>query len=1203
MEENQLISVKQREKNIQMLDWAERIIQQRQYETMGDMVPAPLNEQLEQIQPGDVTCLFRVTELVFSREEGSQQRFTTVLNALHAAGASCLMLLQCDNGRSELYLGAVNKKRYDNVYYMNTIRDVIRTGIEGNLPGTELVEIRSRQEIERKLAQCLDNGFDSQCVTAVSCVAGAGAEDGHGLPGIENLLEAVGQQNFTLMVLADPVDRDQVRVIRRGYEDLSTQLSAASELSVSIQSGKSSTLSENYSESLTETMGESLSYTQSHTSGTGWSRGTGRSETQNTGSDRLKKGGAVAASLLVGAKTATNPIFALNALTSMFITPAQNSSNEGFTGNESDSTGKQHGTNSSVAQGKTNSIGKAFATTEGVTLQTTTKDRFTRELLDRVEWYLGWLNRCENYGMFSCCAYVVSSSAGVNLMVASQYQALMQGGGDMSQPVAINTWTRETGVEQIKQSLMHMQHPVLWCGGLEEGITPAMLMSSRELSCQMALPQRSVVGVSVLEYASFGREVVRKTPLRSGKVMRVGAVSHMGKTVAGQPVLLDVQSLAAHTFVAGTNGSGKSNTVFRVLEGLMEASIPFLVIEPAKGEYKNVFGRESSVKVYGTNSRKTELLRLNPFWFNEDVDVLEHIDKLIDVFNASWPMYAAMPAVLKAAIESAYRSCGWDLKRSRCKGQYRVFPTVQDVLGEFNNKMDSTAFSEEVKGNYVGALSTRLESLCNGIYGEIFGGRNLKDQELFDSNVVIDLSRVGSAETKSMIMGMLIIRLQEYRMSSEAMNLPLRHITVLEEAHHLLRRTSSAQSEDGANMLGKSVEMISNAIAEMRSYGEGFVIVDQSPGLLDMSVMRNTNTKMILRLPEAGDRDMVGNTMGLSPTQIYELSRLKTGLCAIYQKDWLEPVLCQVDRAAHEEKLYRYEPGQDREAADREAGVKALLEPLLGNGRTAISGAEPVLACGVSGALKWEILRELGAEKPDLARRKALADQLLDLELEPPEALTEQAVSRWYEALCEDEELLSRWGGEYLPLVLQVRIEAMSRTDSAWEEVSRRLPGPFAERDRQLRCSRGRALARVCPLYCKASPLSGDGRRQLEADCLRLGSAGEADRMLADILRDSLDTGRVRQRAQLRPYTDVAWALMGGQPCWDELFPLLLDDRLEEWDQRARTILQQRVTAEQDTLTSVLGLFLQKKGALPAVRERFMPWRRLAVSRSRQNEQ
>src|SRR5699024_1845016 len=149
--------------------------------------------------------------------------------------------------------------------------------------------------------------------------------------------------------------------------------------------------------------------------------------------------------------------------------------------------------------------------------------------------------------------------------------------------------------------------------------------------------------------------------------------------------------------------------------------------------------------------------------------------------------------------------------------------------------------------------STRLESLCKGIFAEIFSGADLGDAALFNQNVIIDLSRVGSMETKAMVMGLLIIRLREYRGDS-AMNFPLRHVTVLEEAHNLLKQTSGAQNADSSNLVGKSVEMIANCIAEMRSYGDGFMIADQSPGLLDAAVLRNTNTKIMLRLPEGSDR-------------------------------------------------------------------------------------------------------------------------------------------------------------------------------------------------------------------------------------------------------------------------------------------------------------------------------------------------------------
>ena len=188
----------------------------------------------------------------------------------------------------------------------------------------------------------------------------------------------------------------------------------------------------------------------------------------------------------------------------------------------------------------------------------------------------------------------------------------------------------------------------------------------------------------------------------------------------------------------------------------------------------------------------------------------------------------------------------------------------------------------------------------------IFTAAELSEKQLFDENVIIDLSRVGSAETKSLIMGMLVLKLQEYRMTSGCMNSPLNHITVLEEAHNLLKRTSTEQPVEGGNLLGKSVEMIANAIAEMRTYGEGFIIADQAPGLLDMAAIRNTNTKIILRLPDQGDRELVGKAANLNDDQINELAKLPCGVAAIYQNEWVQPVLCQVGLFDNKAGKYTY---------------------------------------------------------------------------------------------------------------------------------------------------------------------------------------------------------------------------------------------------------------------------------------------------------
>lgn len=1179
-----------------LLEWAERIIQQTHYETLDQLVPRSPDQDALRIRPADVTCLFRITELVFNRSEGSLERLAVVLNSLHACAASCVMLLECKNGRSELYMGAVNKQRYDNANYLNTLREILRSGLEGNLPGTELRELVSRAEIDSKLEQCINSGFDSQCITAISCVASE--PDGSRTQGIEALLEAVGDQNFTIMVLADPVDRDSIKEIRYGYENLVSQLSSMSELSLSVQTGESTTASENYSESLTETVSRSLSLTQSHTSSTGWSHGTTRNEGDNSARAKLVKGGAVAAGLLsigkAAASASAGPFFAMSAINTLFGSTVQNGQNDTVTGGENDTTGSQVTDGRNIAKGETLSRGLSKATSRGYTVQSASKDRHTIELINRVEWYLNWLNKCENYGMFNCCAYVISSSAGVNMLVASQYQALMQGKREMSQPVTINTWTAENGVEMIRSSLMRMSHPVMDCGELEEGFSPAMLVSSRELSRQLALPQRSVVGISVMEYAHFGREVVRKTPLNSGRVIRIGSVTHMGKTLKNQPVLLDLQSMAAHTFIAGTNGSGKSNTVFKLLEEMMEADIPFMVIEPAKGEYKNVFGREKNVSVYGTNKKKTQLLRLNPFWFNEDVDVLEHIDKLLQVFNASWSMYAAMPAVLKTAIESAYIACGWDLNTSECRGGCRIFPTVRDVLAQFNTKMETTAFSDEVKGNYVGALSTRMESLCNGIYGEIFGGRNLSDTELFDTNVIVDLSRVGSAETKAMIMGMLIIRLTEYRMSTPAMNLPLKHVTVLEEAHHLLRKTSFGQSDEGSNLMGKSVEMISTSIAEMRSYGEGFMIVDQSPGLLDTSVTRNTNTKIILRLPEAQDRDAVGHSMGLTAEQIHEISRMKTGVCAIYQKDWLEAVCCQVDKAAHEEELYAYTPVTDM-SENNTVIIKALLDASSGLAHPNHDGlVSAVEEAGLSGMLKARLIREFSSGTPDQAARPELLNQVINKVPELPPELTADAVDKWYSAVINSGFYGENLGKEYAGQALIAQIGYLAREDDDWCEVLSLLPDGGEEIDRELPQARGTAFTKLCPLFCRSVDIE---QRELEDACKRLNKSNERDRTLSSLLKKALSDGTVRRRMELEPYATLVWEYLGGQKLWDKIYPCIEAKAYDAFNDTVYQRLAKSILTDKDTTVSLISLFLQKRGADAKVKSFYNPWLRSALNR------
>ena len=413
----------------------------------------------------------------------------------------------------------------------------------------------------------------------------------------------------------------------------------------------------------------------------------------------------------------------------------------------------------------------------------------------------------------------------------------------------------------------------------------------------MGLPHHSVPGVTVLNMAEFGRNVRFSSGAPRGKKVELGQVYHMGEKETAR-VKLDLESFRSHCFITGSTGSGKSNTTYRILDEMIEHKIPFLVVEPAKGEYKRYYGKLPGIHVYCTNPRYYSMLHINPFRFNQGIHVLEHLDRLIEIFNACWPLYAAMPAILKESFERAYIKCGWDLENSiYIPNGHSKFPTFNDVLEALPEIINSSSYSSDSKGDYTGALVTRVKSLTNGISGQVLCSVNDIDEEyLFDQNTIVDLSRVSSLETKSLLMGVLILKLNEYRMCTSEENQPLRHVTVMEEAHNILKRSPTGGSE-GSNVQAKSVEMISSAIAEMRTYGEGFIIVDQSPTAVDVSAVKNTNTKIIMRLPDYEDCKIAGLSMGLNDSQIREISRFPMGVAVVYQNNWVEAVLTQIDKS------------------------------------------------------------------------------------------------------------------------------------------------------------------------------------------------------------------------------------------------------------------------------------------------------------------
>lgn len=927
-------------------------------------------EKLVAQDPMECIRMYQLKELTVKKGEDMFQKLSTVYYSSMVLGCSLAVMVnvQDKNRGADIYIGVRedSAKKDTRNQNLDTSSETLRSVLRSNFPGSQIEEVSRKSEPGMPSAQeqLLDDAFGvyQGAIASVSCVAAprdkSKTEDKAFVQGIERFMDAMEGNAYTALFLAEPVSAQQQAELRNGYESLYSSLSPFRKSTWSYSENQSTAVMENLCTGTTHTVSDTDSTTTTDTTsksssvsdGTqksyGINGGINGGVTNTTGTSISRPSavmGAAAGILQVGGKVATlipgvgpmvGPLLGAVGMAAGSMAPVMTNFSSvansiggtlglNVTRGTSHSTTEQNGSSHGVSSGSSHGVSEGTSQQEshgttdtmgtGRTQQIELCNKSVEELLGRIEEQLKRAKESEDYGSYYCAAYFLSGYASDAILAANTYRALMVGDGSAVESGAVNLWQKRDQTKQLREYLKRFMHPVfarqLYADAPEFMLhTPATMVSGRELPMHLGLPTRSVHGLPVIEHTEFGRNVPDEAMPDEDK-MNLGEIYHMGKPESAD-LILNRQAMASHTFITGSTGTGKSNAVYHLLDEITKnGQTTFLVVEPAKGEYKNVFGNCTDVQVFGTNPRETPLLRMNPFAFPENIHILEHIDRLVEIFNACWPMYAAMPAVLKDAIERSYQKVGWDLRNS--ESEKGVFPTFFDLLDILPGVIEESHYSKDTQSDYVGALCTRVKSLTNGIYGSVLCAEDaLIDEALFDCNVIVDLSRVGSMETKSLLMGILVMKLQEYRMCSSGMNSRLRHVTVLEEAHNLLRKTSAEQSQEGANLQGKSVEMLANAIAEMRTYGEGFIIADQAPGLLDMSVIRNTNTKIILRLPDEEDRKLVGKSAALKEAQIDELSKLPLGVAAVYQNEWPEAVLCKIEAYPMPENAVYHKPSK-----------------------------------------------------------------------------------------------------------------------------------------------------------------------------------------------------------------------------------------------------------------------------------------------------
>jgi DNA helicase HerA-like ATPase len=445
---------------------------------------------------------------------------------------------------------------------------------------------------------------------------------------------------------------------------------------------------------------------------------------------------------------------------------------------------------------------------------------------------------------------------------------------------------------RIKNKPTHGSHPIY-----DDSPEYTNILTSSELSLLIRLPEEDHNGYEITHIPSFS-----KKELKFNEGIYLGNILD-GNTLTDIDFSIDHEIIKKHILISGITGSGKTSTVFTILK---KVNRPFLVIEPAKSEYRALGNAIKDLKIYTLGKENLSPFRFNPFKFGRSTDVQHHIDNLKVIFNASFTMYASMPNILEQCLNNIYKKKGWSFITSEniyYSGEEipdECYPTLEDLYYEIDDYIKELGYAAEQTQNIRAALLTRIKSLLTGGKGFMLNTTESIDmQELLSSPAVLELEGIADDEEKALITGIILVNVYEYLKSTvTGYNNALKHLIVIEEAHRLFTNVSTQQNQEIANIRGKAVENLSNILCEVRAYGEGILVVDQIPAKLSPDIIKNTNTKIAHRLVSKDDSQCISNSLSITEDEGTYLNKLKTGNALIYSAEMEKPALLKI----HSEK-------------------------------------------------------------------------------------------------------------------------------------------------------------------------------------------------------------------------------------------------------------------------------------------------------------
>lgn len=834
----------------------------------------------------------RIDEICFEDKAPRKEALENALSAICIEGINFIFLIKGDSSGVHFYYG-ITKDDTSTPAPLSPAdisEQILKPSIQGNFRGSKVVPVNP--DDKSKLIRDIKNMKYSGILEGVP----GENEDEEQFQGVDRLVDVMQGDEFAFMVIAKPLSKQAVTEIQNNIYDLYSKLIPLSKQNIQ------ATTNDSHSTNTATTVGTSSSTADGTSFNT--SEGTSHQDGTNTGTSYSRSG-------------SSNNNRSYNS--GRRSEGSSTSTTAGESSGKSHSDSKTHnetvGTTHQYTHGDSHSVSESI--TEGTTTGASASFENTNKgIQDWIQYFdevfLKRLDYGRGKGIFAVTIATLANNRADLFKLQNTVSSLYSGKTGNRVPLkavtldsisdnAIRNFRipygkiKNTSIAEVRALHSAMSHVIEPSGYGYIG----NWITTNEMSIVTGLPQKEVVGLKLKEEVEFGLNPPNEMINDDNKI-ELGRLVQSGNIIDKRKVYIDRAALDQHIFIAGVTGSGKTTTCQKLISA---ADSPFLVIEPAKTEYRIMLDKYPDMLVFTLGNSKAAPLMLNPFVFYKHESISGHVDMIKACIESAFDMEAAIPQIIETAIYKSYEAHGWDINTNEnykyndtedaFKENSGAFPTLSEMIEQCKEVVKQQGFDERLHDEYIGSINARLQGLCVGAKGMMLDTANSVDfTDLLDKHVVIELENIKSANEKALIMGFILIKLNEAIKAKYLQQGKIKHLTLVEEAHRLL---SKYQPGDAPNKK-HGVEMFSDMLAEIRKYGESLIIVDQIPNKLTPEVLKNTNTKIIHRLFAADDKEAVGNTIMLTDEQKSFLSNLTQGRVVFFSNNMDKAVQLQIDK-------------------------------------------------------------------------------------------------------------------------------------------------------------------------------------------------------------------------------------------------------------------------------------------------------------------